>query len=376
MSGVALNTDQTLDVWKVTLESHQWKNKDLDYLFPLHNWVALDLMFAKDRIVPESGTQIKRQLIYRENGSTRWVNPGEVRTRSTIDVVTEITLPFVGAAGEHSILSAEIRRNANRAKLKSLAAARRATATMDMGVELESKFWAMPETSNNKYPYGMPYWIVPITGAQVTAGTDSGAHQGGRPAGFTAVAGIDPEDATFSRWQSYNASWSNASADITETDVQRMGKMFRHLKWRAPMIATDVKQPKFDRLRIYTDETIIDNYSKFVRTQRDDLGSDGGKYYGAGLNGSGEPLFKGLNLIWVEELDTADTTNRGANPLYMINHNYYYPVVEEGTYFREDVPMRSVDQPDLFTTWVDLNFNILCDNRQLGGGLISYVAAA
>jgi hypothetical protein len=60
----------------------------------------------------------------------------------------------------------------------------------------------------------------------------------------------------------------------------------------------------------------------------------------------------------------------------MLNHDYFYPVVEQGMYFSEDVPQRTVEQPDVFTTWVDLMWQLLCHNRQLGGGNISYVAAA
>lgn len=374
-TGVELNTDTTLDLWKLTLKSYKWSDKTCDYLFPLHHFVVADLWMAKDKIVPEPGTEIKRQVIYRENGSATFVNPGEVRERATLDVVAEINLPFIGQIASHSILAAEVRRNVGRAQLKKLATGRRQTAMVDMLKSLESRAWAMPDTSGNKYPHGIPYWIVPITGAQATA-TPAGAHQGGNPTGFSDCAGLSAADATYARWKSYNGTWDNSTGDITETCLERMGRMFRRLKWRAPAMVDDLKQPKFQKLRMYTDETIIDAYSRAMRKGRDDLSIDPTMGYGAGLSSQGDPVFKGFPLIWVEELDTADTTNRGANPLYMINHDYFYPVVETGCYFREDVPMRTVDQPDVFTTWVDLNFNFLCENRQLGGGLISYVTPA
>ena len=133
---------------------------------------------------------------------------------------------------------------------------------------------------------------------------------------------------------------------------------------------------KFQKLRTYTDETICDSYARAMRRGKNDIGVDPTFGYGAGLNSSGDPVFKGFPLVWVEELDTASQTARGLNPLYMINHDYTYPVVEAGCYFREDVPMRTVDQPDLFTTRVNLDYNFLCTNRRYGGGVISYVASS
>ena len=196
-TGVALNTDATLDLWKTTLSNYDWDNKTLEYLLPLHHFPVLDQMFEKNRVQVDSGTQIKRQLIYRENGSTQYINPGQVRTRSTIDVVTELTVPYACVEGDFSILEQEIRRNTGRAQLKKLASAKRVTALVDMYKSTEQRAWFLPDTSSNVYPWGFPYWIVPIHGDQVqdtgSYGSDvTGAFQGGIPSGFSDVAGIDP----------------------------------------------------------------------------------------------------------------------------------------------------------------------------------------
>jgi|GEM_PF-2334931 len=376
-SGVALNRSDSFDLWKVTTRNYDWDDKSMDYLFPQREFLVVDQWFQKDRMQQDPGTEIERQVVYRENGSTTFYDPGETRTSSSMNVVAVLRLPYVSCYAEYSALDAEIRRNAGRAKLKGILSSKRGTAKMDMAVTLDEKGWDMPDTANNKLPHGIPYWIVPITGAQVTAGTASGAHQGQNPTGFSTCANIDASDSTYSRWRNYNAGWTNSSGEITEEDLLRLGKMRRSLKFKSPHIVADIHKPMYSKFRHYTCETIIDSYSAALRRLKDDIGgNDPARYYGAGMADTGEPMFFGSPVHLAEPLDTADTTNRGAYPWYSLNHDYFYPVVEQGMYFSEDGPWRTKEQPDLYTTYVELAFNFLCTNRQLAGGVISYVAAA
>ena len=375
-SGVDLNNETTLDLWKTTLSSYDWENKDMEYLFPQHAFLVVDQIFTKDKKQMDAGTQLSREIIYREGGSVTWGNPGAVRTRSTMDVVTTISAPWATAWDQHSILAAELRRNRGRSKLKNLATTRRQGCMMNFATSLDSRMWGMPSTANNVYPYTIPYYLPPITGAQVTAGTGAGAHQGSNPSGFSTTMGLDASSDTYSRWRSYNGTWSNSGAEITEEDLLRMGRMFRRLQFKAPTLVDDLRSPKFSKFRCYADETIVDAYSAAMRRLNADIGIDPTRAYGAGMSASGDPTFKGHPIQWTEPLDTADATYRGANPLYFVNADYLFPVFEEGCYFAEDTPMRSVDQPDLFTTWVELGFQTMCENRQLLGGVLSYVAAS
>ena len=371
MSGVA--NDALYDLWKFTLANYDWSD-DFEVLLPQHQFDVVDEWLRRDKVQSDGGTELKRQVQYNEGDAT-WARPAAVRTRAVQRVVTELKAPWVGIYAEYDMIAAEMRRNLGRSKLKSLAKSRRISAMIGLAKQLDARAWQTPDDSaDDLHPYGVPYWIVPITGAQVTA-TTSG-HQGGNPSGFTTCGNIDASDSTYSRWRNYNDVWDNSAGTITEDGVQKMGKMWRRLHWRSPLIAADLKQRKFSKLRIHATEVMIDSYSEFVRKQNDSLGSDGGKFYGAGIGGSGEPYFKGFPLQWAEPLDEASTTQRGAYPLYMIDHGCFFPVIEVDTYFREDTPPRNVSQPDVFTTYVDLAFQFLCGNRQRAGGVISYVAAA
>jgi hypothetical protein len=137
--------------------------------------------------------------------------------------------------------------------------------------------------------------------------------------------------------------------------------MLRRLNFQSPVFVQDSGSGAYRYLRLYTNETVLEALEDRARKNNDALGADVGRYAGA-------TVIKNLPILWAEKLD-ADATN----PLYAVNHTHFHPFVMEGDFFRETGPMNSRDQHDVFTTFVDLQFNYICTNRQKGGGVISRV---
>jgi hypothetical protein len=50
------------------------------------------------------------------------------------------------------------------------------------------------------------------------------------------------------------------------------------------------------------------------------------------------------------------------DPIYMVNHGYFYPVGLKGDFLRESKPRQLNDQHNSFVTDVDLSYNFLCTN--------------
>lgn len=371
MSGVALNTDTTLDLWATTLSAYEWTDKDRTaYLAGRHDYPIMRTLMTR-KVYGDPGTDIAWQVIYDDGAASAMINDGEERTRVTQNVVTTAKIGYAHQTNNYTQLAAEIRRNKGEAKLKNLARIRRETCLSKMAADFESYMWQVPDASGNKKFNGIPYYIVPITTTQVAATT--WGHQGYCHATLATCANIASSATAYARWANFNDVWSNSSGEITETDAQKLGRMFRHLHWRAPMIASQVDLPEFKGYFIGTDETIVDALSLFVRKQRDDLESDATRYYGAGLGKNDEPMFKMFPVTWVEDLDTADATNRGTHPLYMISLDDAEFVIEKDCDFRELVPMNDVTIPDAYTTHVDLSGNLKFRVRQ-SSGMISHVA--
>jgi len=378
MNGIP--NDKLYDLWRFTLEAYDYST-DFAVLLPRHQWLICDAYLAPGNIEYETGTQIKRQVQYAE-GVAHWHRPAASRTRSSGRFLTEFTAPWVGIYGEMTMIAAELRRNLGKARLKNLRTSRSIAADLGILKEIEQRMWMLPDSATDDlHPRGFPYYLKPMTSAQLTthttAGTSPVGYEGQNPSGFDDCGGIDASSSTYSRWRNLCGSWTNTSAAITETDMIRLGQMWRRMHWRAPKKASDLDSPAFSKLRIATDEAIVDAYSRFVRQQNDDLGVDGGRFYGAGLNEAGEPTFKGLPLTWVEDLDntsadTTELTTKGYHPWYWLHLGVFKPIFERGMFFTEDTPPRDWEQPDVFTTFRDCAFQNFCENRQQAGGVMSY----
>jgi hypothetical protein len=363
MSGINLSGDQTFELWDATRSAYPWKDK-LAELLKYQSYPFMSQWAGPDRVTFDGGTQITFDVMLGDNGSAKMVKPYQTTAVSVTETLAQMSAPWRSAQAEYSISTDEIRRNAgNDVKLVDLRKLRRQGAMMSMANMLEEKAWAAPTSStDDTNPYGVPYWIVPITGTQATS-DPTGAFQGSNASGFSTCGGIDASVAANARWRNWNATWSNSSGEITTADVLRMGRMLRHLNFKAPMMASAYEPGGgIDNLRLYACETIIQNLEKLARSQNDQLGSDVLKYQNM-------TLVKGIPVEWVPVLD-ADTTL----PMYAINHDHWKVFVMEGEYFNETTPPVDRELHRVITTFVDLDYNFMVTNRQRAGGLISYVA--
>jgi len=362
MSAGGVSNEALLDLLKTTQKNLPWDGS-FEVLLKHQTYEVINRWFAVDRVEYEGGTSVQRNVQIGESGNAEFVRLYQPTDPNVSDVQAQIDVPWRQVQTHYSIDRRELLRNRGAAGYIKLVKSRRVDAMMDLANLLEERAWqAPPSAADDLYPCGIPYWVVPITGAQVTAGTNG--LQGANPSGFSDCGGIDASDDTYSRWRSYNDVWDAADGSISDDDVLKLHTMFRRLRFVSPITVSDVDQPAFRNLRCYANDTTLGSLEGYARDHHDNLGADVGRFAGA-------TVFKNVPIIYVDYLD-ADTSN----PFYMINHSYFRPFVLGGDYFRETGPMNDRRQHDVFSTFVDLSFNFICTNRQRAGGVISYVAAA
>ena len=355
----SLGNDVLLDLLKTTMDAMPWDGQ-FENLQKYHDYPVLNKWFQQDRIVFDGGTSIVRNVQLGENGSAKFTRPYEPASPAVVDVQGRLRANWVQATADYSIARQEMMRNRGKAKLIDLVKSRRLAALEDFANLLEDFAWQAPSSSSDDlHPMGLPYWIVPITSDQQTNGTYG--HQGGNPTGFNDCGGIDASADANSRWRNYNDAWTNSDGDVTADDVDKITRMLRRLRFKSPVMISEMNDGQYKDIGLYTNEKVLESLEQLARKSNDNLGADVGKYAGA-------TVVKNLPIQWVEQLDT-DTTN----PFYAVNHAYFHPFVMEGDYFRETGPMNSRDLHDVFTTFVDTQFNFICTNRQRAGGMISRV---
>ena len=361
----SLSNDTLIDLLKTALPNLPMDGK-FELLQKYNTYPVCNQWFKQDKATFDSGTSIVRNVQLTENGSAKLTRPYAPSSPAVVDVQARLRANWTQATADFSISRQETMRNRNTERIVDLLKTRRAAAYADLCNLLEEYAWAAPSsTGDDLTPLGIPYWLVPATIAQQTAGT--GAHQGGNPSGFSDCGGIDASATKNARWRNYNDTWADASGDITDDEVTKITKMLRRLQWEVPVFVTDANQPQYSRTRLYSCETTLQALETRARAQNDNLGFDVGRY-------AGSTFVKNIPIAWAQLLDDATVqgdTVLGTNPFVAINHDYFQPFVMEGDFFRETGPMNDRNQHDVFTTFVDLQFNYICTNRQKAGGIIS-----
>ena len=363
MSGV---TDSALlDLIATTQENLPWDGK-FSTLVKYQNYEVCDRWFKDEKVTLQSGTSITRNVQYGESGAAKFVLPYASESPSVNDVQTTLNVRWSRAQTDYSIERSEMLMNKKRAKLIELIKSRRIDAMQSMADLLEERMWLAPSTtSNSTQPYGIPYWITPITAAQVGV-TDGfqGANPyagGGTTDQFSTCGDIDASASAYSRWRNYNDVWNTATGAGDATDLERWRKMYHKTHFKAPSLNSQIVSGEF-ALAFYTNITTLLNAERLMESRNDNLGYDVGK-------AAGQTVFRGVPIKWAVPLDD-DTTY----PLYAINHNHFKIYCLADQYFRETEPISDRQQHNVYTTFVDLQFNALVDDRQKCGGMISYVA--
>ena len=71
--------------------------------------------------------------------------------------------------------------------------------------------------------------------------------------------------------------------------------------------------------------------------------------------------FRRNEVVWIPKLDASSITNA---PIYMVNHETFYPVVLKGDFMHESEPTNPGEMVNTIFVAVDLTYCYVCDNRR------------
>jgi hypothetical protein len=194
------------------------------------------------------------------------------------------------------------------------------------------------------------YGYNPVYGDGTTA-----ANTGGIDASSTStVAGA-------SNWRNYTAAYPNTEFDLSATRERKWA--FLKLMFSPPEQLSDLGVGgAANKYRIYMNDRTIVAYEELAQAQNDNLGADLQPF-------NGVTTFRKIPVKYAPLLDT-DTTD----PIYLVNHDHFFPVIRDGEWEREEEPMTDQTTPTVLTVNIFGYYLIFCDNRREAGGVISKVA--
>ena len=231
--------------------------------------------------------------------------------------------------------------------------------------EIFGRIFLTPASADDELnPKGISAWL-PLGTDNSTGGwtgytADYGDGVAFNVGGLTCSASVNP------RWASY---YADHNGQIDDSLFLILFKAMTRLNFRGPKVpkALDLNTDGYsNKFSMWTSLNLQAQVSQLYAKADDQMGFRPQVHYGI-------PYFMNIPLEYVPILDTADTVRYGTDPIFGINHNLLYPVVQKGWNFRITPPVNRAagGQHLVMTTYGDIEYTIHGRNRRHMGFLIS-----
>lgn len=325
--------------------------------------------FKDDKKVVTGGDSVKFYLQLKRSNNASHTRLYDTDDVNIAQVISEGEVKWTHAKTAWAYDIRELAMNkGNPQRVFNILEAKVKAAIHDLVIELEEAAWRTPASSTDDLaPHGLPTWLV-----QADADTETGAFTGyvgdytlaaDTESAYSTVAGLACTATSNPYWANYYADHNN---NIDDSLLRLLSKAFLNTNFETPTVASEALDPKsnFSNFRMYTSQDVILNLEAIARKSDDKVGFDLGKYAGA-------TIFKGIPFKWINDLDTELTFVRGADPIYGVNHNHFYPIVLADNNFRRTPPSVVKGSHNVLEGFIDLTYAYVCDNRRTAGFLIS-----
>jgi len=202
---------------------------------------------------------------------------------------------------------------------------------------LEELLWSKPtDSSDEKTPYGMTYWVTKAA---------SEGFNGLDPSGFSnGRAGKSSTD--YPRWANYGAPYE---AIGKEDLIRKMRRGHRQTRFRSPISHA---QPNLGAMRngVYTGDSVIGIMEEVLESQNMNLGNDL-------ASKDGRTLFKGTPVTYVPKLD-----DDSENPVYTIDWMWMAIGVLAGWENELTNPYMVPNKHLVSRVDLDATLNMICSN--------------
>lgn len=323
-------------------------------------------IYQSERMEVDGGEQITRVLMLDHTGNARYRRMYDTDEPNVQDVIKTIRVPWVQIGTNYSWDKLEILRNRNNAKgFIKLMTLRRTDGLWALANLIEDRAWKTPATSTDDlYPYGVPYYINMLTKGSTTAGFNGETirYQDGNTG--TTCAGLDANAAANAKWRNYAFTYSA----IDNSLLRSFRLAFMYSKFKAPLFVNDPAQKRNAAKRIYSHfENVADLMD--LADAKDDFHRGKDVLGNLRVTEEGLVMINRLPVVPIDQLVGATDPEQGSttDPIYCVNFEKFIPYVQEGYWNEESEPMTDRGQHTTFTVFLDGSHNNLCVNRREAG---------
>lgn len=359
---MAVKNSELLDLIEVTLNDLPkqyfevtWDNQDYEAC----------RIYQQDRMQIDGGEQIERKVMLSPTGNARYRRAYDTDEPQVGDVMHAIKVPWCQIGTNYSWDRVELLRNKNSVKgFIDLIKIRRIDGLWDLANLIEERFWKTPtNSSDDLYPYGVPYYIRHMDKDTTTDGFvgQTIRYQDGTTG--TTCANID--SSSEARWRNYAALYTAVDNDL----LREFRLAFLYTRFKAPMFVNDPSKDFIAAKRIYTDfANTVDLQD--LADAKDDKHTGKEVLGNVRMDETGLVYINRLPVVPIPQLNSETDPETGDSPgsIYCVDFRKFIPFVHDGYWMHEDEPEKGgVTQHTVFTVFLDGEHNNLCTNVREAG---------
>lgn len=350
----------------------------------------------KDMI--QGGNSIKDNILLGTDSNSANYKPNAEFNYRNPQVLTQWSIPWrytkdemVWTDHEVGLNTGEMSSGARHQKYKSIKLSKEQNLYTGLMQFLDDQFWAPPdvvemEASDGEKPYSLTAFVCDGGGA-ATQGATSIAPLDGFGGTWTTVMGINPT--TKVAWRNalepYNKLGAAAAASGA-SDIHvftAMSRLYYRLRFdrlpKRPDLSDATSVPTFAPCSLsgisQYENALRSSQDTFVWTGRQDPAFDG-------------PQFRGIELVYVSDLDTAAINGFSGTPVnestatggftgprfHFINGMYILKVIHKDRFFYKKPPFSPSKQPYTHIMITDIWHNNVCRSRRRHGRVVPAAA--
>jgi hypothetical protein len=335
----------------------------------------------------QGGSDIRESVVFEDNGTFKFTLPGETQNwinpqkLDKVKVHWRFSLAHMSWTRQEVLLNDRIKFGTDAAKFHTYVDLRNEKELLMWTAKwngMEQQLWTQPkntdmESEGGKEPYSIPAFVNESANGLFDPldSTNGGA--------FTTIEGIDPTDTTIGRdeFVPQTRTYDSAAVNNDGNIISTFDMMWKDVRFEMPPTMQEYfENPRFNRQCVFTSRVGQSAYQQLLRQSQD-------AFVVAGRQDPAyaDPMYYGIPVKWVSELDTAtlyentattDTVAEGTADLigpryYWINSQFLFPVFHDEMYFEKDEVSRHHNDPDTFVCPVASWYNLICTSRKRQG---------
>lgn len=359
-----ITIQQAADVGLSTLENYAKGSDRLEMTFKEACYQPVNDLFGKDKSTIDGGDRVEGFITLGDTGNAKHISLWEEDSDNITNTDEKWYVEWTHASTNMTYNRIELGMNmGNDVRIYNYLNGKRKNMFREFGELLQDAIFQSPvSASDKKNPHGLPSWLSQGTDNS-TGGYNaySGRYNDGSGTAYN-VGTIASSASSNARWASY---YADHNGNLGDNLLVLLDRATRKTNFMPPAII-EKTGPKhsFGAYRYFSNDKVIGNLNHLLLQSDDKVGPDLGKYHGL-------TVYKGTPFIYVEKLDTANTSTYGTDPILAVNMDYLKVFVMSANNFIVSEPVPRDNQHNVLKVHVDLSYAICSTNRQRQGFLMN-----